>query len=210
MSPEYRTVARAAFLKAFAQTGIVLDGCQAAGVSRETVDGWRDDPYFLAAYRRAEHDANDQIRREIRRRAEVGVPRKRFTSRGQPILDPATGEQYVEHEYSDMLLKLRAQSRMAEFRPTLAVTTDVTETVDVLTPEERDAITAAYLGLASVQELVPVLGPGHAGYQGSPAPSIDREVASSSTEAAEYRQLAPDLDLDLEPPPADTGPLDDD
>ena len=40
---------------------------------------------------------------EVRRRAMEGNRRYRFTSRGEPIIDPRTNEQYYDDVHSDLL-----------------------------------------------------------------------------------------------------------
>src|SRR5262245_47497044 len=55
----------------------------------------------------ADHDAleeaADHLQAEARRRAVDGVKKLKFYN-GRPVIDPATGQQYYEHEYSDSLL----------------------------------------------------------------------------------------------------------
>ena len=46
----------------------------------------------------------DRLVKEAYRRAVEGLERKKLTKGGEPIIDPATGQQYVEREYSDALL----------------------------------------------------------------------------------------------------------
>ena len=94
-----------AFLSALATTGVVLRACEAVGVERTTV--WRkDDPDFAQAYKEAQHTGALLLEAEAIRRARDGLVRKQFTKAGVPIIDPATGEQYVEYEYSDHLLMM--------------------------------------------------------------------------------------------------------
>ena len=96
-----------AFLSALATTGVVLRACEAVGVERTTV--WRrrkDDPDFAQAYKEAQHTGALLLEAEAIRRARDGLVRKQFTKAGVPIIDPATGEQYVEYQYSDHLLMM--------------------------------------------------------------------------------------------------------
>ena len=48
-----------------------------------------------------------RLEREADRRAAEGVPRLKFDKHGRPLIDPRTGEPYVELEYSDQLLMFR-------------------------------------------------------------------------------------------------------
>jgi very-short-patch-repair endonuclease len=61
---------REAFLAALAETGIILDACEFAGVNRETVRTHRrQDPAFNEAFRDARRDAADRLRRRYHARA---------------------------------------------------------------------------------------------------------------------------------------------
>lgn len=106
------------FLKALARTGVVLRACEAAKIkSRHHVyDLAKADPAFQAAWDEAREDASDRLEEEATRRAVEGVTRKKFTARGVPVIDPATGEQYVEYEYSDGLLTQLLKANRAKFR----------------------------------------------------------------------------------------------
>lgn len=59
-----------AFLAALAQTGIILDACEFANVSRETVRRHRrENPEFNQAFKDARRDAADRLRRRYQKRA---------------------------------------------------------------------------------------------------------------------------------------------
>jgi uncharacterized protein YbjQ (UPF0145 family) len=70
-----RTVlAKAAFLREFAQCGIILRAAQAAGVGRQTVTDWRHaDPAFVDLMADAHENALDLLEEEARRRGHDGV-----------------------------------------------------------------------------------------------------------------------------------------
>jgi hypothetical protein len=96
---------RKAFLAALAGHGNKTAAAKHARVARSTLYAARDtDPRFKAAWDEALDEAADVLEREAVRRATEGTVRKKFTAKGKPIIDPATGEQYVELEYSDTLL----------------------------------------------------------------------------------------------------------
>lgn len=126
-----REAAQEAFLRAFATTGVISTGLRAIGVSRQAVDYWRTKPEFAERYAEAEQAANDVLRLEIHRRAVEGLTRKKFTGKGQAIIDPETGQQYVEREYSDSLLQFAAKARMPEFRETVQQNVNLTGTLSV-------------------------------------------------------------------------------
>ena len=134
-----RQRAQDVFLEEFARTGIVLIGCQAAGITRQAVDAWRAKDDFANRYAQAELDANDVIRGEIRRRGVDGLIRKKFTGKGEPVIDPETGEQYVEREYSDTLISLVARSRMPEFREKTQADVNLTGGVTIYLPDRKPA-----------------------------------------------------------------------
>ena len=94
-----------AFLKEVARTGNILLTCELVGIGRRTFYTHRDsDQEFASAASEALEIATERLEEEARRRAFDGLVRKKFDKGGKPILDPETGEQYVEREYSDTLL----------------------------------------------------------------------------------------------------------
>lgn len=111
------------FLVAVAQLGIILDACKVAGIGRTAVYERRNsDPDFAAALAAALEDACDDLEGEARRRAFIGLVRKKFNGKGVPIIDPETKQQYVEREYSDQLLTLLLKAHRPErFRDNVKV-----------------------------------------------------------------------------------------
>ena len=103
------------FLRALSTTGNVTAACRAAKVPRCSAYKHREeDPEFAAAWDEALDEAADRLEEEARRRAVEGVLQKKFTKGGEPIIDPETGEQYVEHVYSDTLLTLLLKAHRPE------------------------------------------------------------------------------------------------
>lgn len=106
---------KAAFLRAFAMRGIVLDGVTAAGVSRGTVKYWREsDEWFDALYEVALEEAGDRVEGEAMRRAVDGIDVP-VIYQGMPTMteDAVTGEKRVltTRQYSDPLLALILKAR---------------------------------------------------------------------------------------------------
>ena len=107
-----------AYLMAFSEMGSVCRSAKAAGITRvtawnwEQVEGPEGDAYrkALAVARRL---ASEALETEARRRAVEGLRRLRF-DKGVPIIDPETGEPYIEHEYSDLLLIFLMKGAMPE------------------------------------------------------------------------------------------------
>jgi hypothetical protein len=85
-----------AFLKAFAETGIVLTACRAARISRQQAYKVRaSNPKFAAAWAEAEEGATELLEAEARRRA--------YTGTQKPIYQNGHKVGQVR-EYSDVLL----------------------------------------------------------------------------------------------------------
>lgn len=79
--------------------------CESVNIARATAYVWRDDDVdFARQWDEVIEAAADDLEEEARRRAFKGLMRKKFTRGGDPIIDPDTGEQYSEIEYSDTLL----------------------------------------------------------------------------------------------------------
>jgi hypothetical protein len=96
---------QAAFLAAYAEVGNITHAAEIAGLNRETHHKWmKVDPTYPERFKTADEQAVEKLEQEARRRAVTGVRRKKFTGKGEPVIDPVTGEQYIEEEYSDTLL----------------------------------------------------------------------------------------------------------
>lgn len=93
-----------AFLSAICTCGTIRGSSRATGVSRNTHQQWmRNDPAYVALFDEAHQIAGEAMEQEARRRAMDGLVRKKFHN-GEPVMDPETGKQYEEREYSDTLL----------------------------------------------------------------------------------------------------------
>lgn len=85
--------------------GNVSRACDLVAIHRRTAYEWREsDEDFARLWDEAVEAGTDDLEQEARRRALDGLRRKKFTKTGVPIIDPMTGEQYEELEYSDTLL----------------------------------------------------------------------------------------------------------
>lgn len=99
---------KALFLAKLAETGNVSRSCEAADISRQTVyTNKKAMADFAAEWTVAEDKYIERLEAEADRRAVEGVRKKKFTKTGAPIMDPETGLQYEEREYSDTLLIFR-------------------------------------------------------------------------------------------------------
>jgi hypothetical protein len=87
---------RETFLRALESTGNVYRACKIAKLPRATAYRWRDaDREFASAWETSQEIGTDALEDEAIRRAVEGTARKKFY-KGQPIIDPETGEQYFE------------------------------------------------------------------------------------------------------------------
>ncbi len=93
-------------LRALAHRGIITDACEAVGMARKTFYRWQEeDAEFAKAIEHARAVAADVLETEAIKRAMKGPRRKKFTSEGAPVIDPETGQQYVEYQPSDSLMQ---------------------------------------------------------------------------------------------------------
>ena len=132
-----------AFLTALAITGNVTKASEVAKCDRpKTYELRNTDPVFAAAWEAALDQAADYLEEEARRRAHDGLIKKKFNN-GEPVIDPATGEQYVEHEYSDtlliFLLKGTRPEKYRERSETQVTATVKTEAVEILVTSRAEA-----------------------------------------------------------------------
>ena len=109
---------QAAFLAAYAETGVILQAAEAAGCERTSHNHWLAvDPTYPARFADAQAAANDRLEAEARRRAVQGVEKVKFY-KGAPIkiIDEKTGNPkvYTEHEYSDRLLEFLLKGELAD------------------------------------------------------------------------------------------------
>jgi hypothetical protein len=124
-----QTHKKAAFLRAFARRGIILDGVTAAGVARQTVGHWReDDDWFDELFQAALEEAGDRVEAEAFRRAVDGIDVP-VIFHGMPtmIKDAETGEERVltTKGYSDQLLTVLLKGHKQEkYRENVKTTHD--------------------------------------------------------------------------------------
>lgn len=91
------------FLAELARFGYVVIAEDETGLKGYHKRWVRDDAEYAMRAEEAKEAFKGVIFREIIRRGVVGNKRKRF-HKGNQIIDPETGEQYVEFEQSDRLL----------------------------------------------------------------------------------------------------------
>lgn len=115
---------RDAFLEHFRQHGNISAACKHIGISRRTHYLWmKEYEDYAQKFNEACEAAVDAMEQEAVRRAVDGVPRYKFFQ-GAPIMHPTEKDAegnavpYVEHEYSDDLLKFCLMGgRPEKYRP---------------------------------------------------------------------------------------------
>jgi hypothetical protein len=88
------------FLAALGQIGNVTLACTSASVTRSTVYRHRrDNPAFAQEWEYALEDAGDRLEAEARRRAVMGVEKKRLILyKGEPVIDWAVPGKWVDDQ----------------------------------------------------------------------------------------------------------------
>lgn len=111
---------RRLFLRAFAIRGIVLEGCRAAGVSRNAVHAWKtDSEWFATLFEAALEEAADRIEAEAFRRAVDGYDEPVIYQGMPTMLTNQDGEEHqlTVRKYSDTLMQtLLKGSRPDKYR----------------------------------------------------------------------------------------------
>ena len=126
-----------ALLDALRHTGNITAAAEVAGMDRRRHYDWLDtSPKYAAKYAEIVKNAVQVCEQEALHRALVGRKRKKFF-RGEPIIDPETGQQYVEEEPSDQLLIFMLKSLAPEtykesVHHTGQVTVDVREVHELI------------------------------------------------------------------------------
>jgi len=131
------------FLRTLAATCDVSAACRAAMIPRKLAYRHKQsDPEFAAAWADAKEQAIDSLEGVAYRRAATGDPRLQFIRSGpmagSPIIDPATGDPYVERDYSDaLMIKLLAAHRPEVYAERARVELSGTVNTGVITaPDE--------------------------------------------------------------------------
>ena len=126
------------FLDAYRKVGTIIHAAEQSAIAARTHYTWLDkDHGYVAKFEEAHKEAIERLVAEARRRALEGVQRKKFHN-GAPVLDPETGEQYMEREYSDTLLIFLLKGAMPETyrdRQDVQVTGRVDSAVRVYLPD---------------------------------------------------------------------------
>jgi hypothetical protein len=101
---------RAMIVALWACAGNVVHACAAAKVAPSLHYLWRKEVAYETAYARLIECLADRLEAEADRRAMEGVVEKKFTAKGEPVIDPETQQQYLERKFSDLLLIFRLKA----------------------------------------------------------------------------------------------------
>lgn len=111
MRPALKPKQRAMLVGLWGSLGNVVHAARAANVAISAHYNWaKTDETYAACLARLEQAIGDMLEHVTAQRAIEGLPRKKFTAKGAPVIDPATGEQYTEREYSDQLAMFRLKA----------------------------------------------------------------------------------------------------
>lgn len=138
------------FLAAYEECGSLVRASRIRKVSNTIHYEWlRNSADYRAAFAVSKEIAMGKLEEEARRRAIDGIARKKFY-KGDPVIDPETGKQYAEHEYSDALLMFLLRGGMPDvYRD--RVSTEVSGPAG--TPLQVDHVAGLNLSLLSADEL---------------------------------------------------------
>lgn len=104
-----------AYLAILAETGVYEWACKRAGVTFSAVWQKRQkDQAFAAAEAESLKSACLLFEGEAIRRGTHGLRKYKFTAAGEPVMDPRTGEQYYDLEFSDTMLLAVLKGRIPE------------------------------------------------------------------------------------------------
>lgn len=136
-----REQAQAAFLQHFARYANVAAACRKVGISRAIVYQWQEhDEAFAIAYKQAELDAADVLRREAFRRAVVGWE--------EPVVSAGKMVCTVRKK-SDAVLLAMLKARVPEYRDKVDINTtiqgNVTYDINLAQDAEASAHANAFL-----------------------------------------------------------------
>lgn len=102
------TTKQLAFLEMYPRNPNITACLRACGINNNRMFyGWMEhNPEFRARYENARQQSVDLLVQEVHHRALTGTRRKKFTPQGEPIIDPETGEHYIEVTYGDEIFRL--------------------------------------------------------------------------------------------------------
>lgn len=125
------------FLAAFVTCGCIDQAARDTGVDRDNHYRWiAQEPEYAADFQVSQQLAFELLRSQTElaakflvkdafRKVIIGESRKKFTAKGLPVIDPATGKQYVEFEKSERLHIELLKRYDPEFRNSVSITQQV-------------------------------------------------------------------------------------
>ncbi len=141
------------FIETLSTSRSIRTACLQAGVSRTSAYEHKIKfPDFGARWEEAEQMGLDHIEAGLLTRCTHGLPRKKFTKSGDPIMDPETGKQYVEVDFNETaVLKVLAAKRPGVWsdKSKLEITGKVTMTDEEITEVSEETQKSLLLTLAA-------------------------------------------------------------
>ena len=98
-----RRIKQVSFIKAFTHLASVTRAACVVGINRDTHYEWMKDPEYQGALKDAVDITVLKLEDEARELALYGSEKMVFY-KGEPVIDPRTGEPYIERQPSDRLL----------------------------------------------------------------------------------------------------------
>lgn len=193
LQTRFDETAKAKFIATVVATDNLSAACRAVGISRTTLSRHlQEDPDFAQALQQARDEAADELEGIVRARAIHGTP-KRLWYKGEPVIDPETGEQAVEVEYNVVreLAMLKAAKPMRyRDRADVNVTgqVEVNFTAAEIVERVNRAVAMAKLDYVDAGEAV---APGSAGAAVAAAAAA---APGPSDEADEVGELPPGIE----------------
>ena len=101
------------FIETLSTSRSIRTACVEAKVTRTSAYQHKEKfPEFAARWEEAEQMGLDHIEGGLLTRCTEGLKRKKFNSKGKPLIDPETGKQYVEVDFNETaVLKVLAAKR---------------------------------------------------------------------------------------------------
>lgn len=111
-------VEKESYLRVYAAIGRRAEAAKIVGVSQSAVSFWlKSDERFKDCFEQAAEMYCERLEKVAHHLAVTGVVRKKFTSKGMPIIDFDTKEQYSEREWdSGLLMFLLKANNPAKYR----------------------------------------------------------------------------------------------
>jgi hypothetical protein len=175
--PPGLTEKRQRFLDAYMIEGTVLGAARLAGVCDTSHYDWMQSPLYKAEFKKTVRRAKQQRMGIALKYAFGGFVKKKFTAKGDPIIDPETDEQYFEPVFDAGLMKTFIEADHPEkFAQKHEITGEITVTLSREAIRQRMDIEQERLAkrMAATAAAMGISGTGPISSSSPEAPTIDR------------------------------------